>query len=374
MNNFKTKAFKIVSFAFMGFIIILIVVSFGMPNLGRSSSSAKNDFYVAKVGDEIITKSDVARIGQQLKARSKNASDDAIQHRAIEHNIYRKLFMHMMKQYGMYPQGASRSRIIAEYIRSQFPQYFENGKFNIKKFQDDYLNSRRISFSEMEYQIISEYAYNQNYRLFLGFGSMSSNRETEAERMISQTKISIQSAILDEDQIKKIALKKGMISEISIKEKFQKDFKKENTLFSEKRKVVIDKLYNEKKEKIQKDIIKLIMSEKNQNLNYIAAKYRMKKVNLKDFSYSTSFASKSSELAGIEFDERFQQLVAGAGLNTLSTPLIHNGKIYLMVVTQREHPKEDVIHMDNRNTYLFSVFDQMMEAFRNDTDIIRYSG
>lgn len=374
MSSFKTRAFKIASFTFMGFIIILIVISFGMPNLSQSSN--QNDFFVAKVGDEVITKSDVARVGQQLKARNQNASEEIIKRQAIEHNVYRKLFMYMMKQYGMYPRGDSRNKIIAEYIKMHFSKYYENGKFNLKKFRDEYLYSRRITFSEMEHQTISEYAYNLNYRLFLNFGTFSSAKDTESENMINSVKISYTTAFLDEDTIKNYAVQQNLITSKSIKEKFENDYNKDkkNKISYEKRLLVINELYQSNKDQIITTIKDSIKNEKNKSIHYLSAKYRMKTIHINDISYATRPASKSSELAGIEYNDQYQQIVAGIEKNKLSDPVFYNGKIFLFQITDRVLPENDATLTNKRNNYLFTVFDQMMEAIRNDTEIVRYSG
>ncbi len=381
MGNWKNKIFKAFSITFMVFIVILIVVSFGMPDLGVSNVSG--EFYVARVGDEVITVADVSRTREQMKAQYQSAGNDLLMSRAGEQNIYQKLFLHLLKQYGMHPSEKTRKKIIADYIRLQFPQYYgPDGIFNIKKFQDEILFARKLTFSELENSIVSEYAFNQNYRTFLEFSRIGSGREAQAEKILKDTAYSITFGEMDAEAIKNYLLNSQIISEKEIQDEWKassgtpdkdkKNISNTGRITNDEKKVIIEKIFQKNKDAYIKKVMDAISGEKSRNIAIMGMAYKMKITRVKE--YRLDGQGNPPEFSGMETQEEFQKNLVNLEPGSLSTPFYFGGKILVFSPEKKELKNADAPASPGSNNYQFMGFDMMMEGFRKSTDIIRYQG
>ncbi len=381
MGNWKTKIFKAFSITFMVFIVILIVVSFGMPDLSRSNVTGQ--FYVARVGDEVITEADVSRTREQMKAQYQSAGDDLLRSRAEEQNIYQKLFVHLLKQYGMHPSEKTRKKIIADHIRLQFPQYIgEDKTFDFKKFQDEILFARKLTFSELENSIVSEYAFNQNYRTFLEFSHIGSEQEAQAEKILKDTVYSISFGEMDAEAIKNYLANNQIISEKEIQDEWKassgtpvKDKKNvfnAGRITNDEKKVIIEKIFQKNKDVYIKKVMDAISGEKSRNIAIVGMAYKMKITRVKE--YRLDGQGNPPEFSGMETQEEFQKNLVNLEPGSLSAPFYFGGKILVFSPEKKDLKNADAPVSTGSNNYQFMGFDMMMEGFRKSTDIIRYQG
>lgn len=290
------KLFKWVSYAFLVFLVGIIILTFGMPSfIGSAASSEK--FLAAKIADEVITRKEVQNMKNYLtrlpQFQSFASQESFLTKYALDYLVSEKLQEVMQKQSGFYPLTDARHTIIAKYLKENFKEYQTNEGFDFPRFEKEFLKPRRIGFPLIESEAVRDTV--RVNRQLLDKLETASNYELSDMAELQNTKVSYDILVFSPEEKKK-ALKTAMnISENDIQEKFKKDYlskDKNDKLTDLKREAITQAILNEKKSDMEKAWLNKLSQEiKTETLPQLNKKYGGTFVHLHEVPLSSSLAS-----------------------------------------------------------------------------------
>jgi len=227
--NFQNRWLKIASYIFMGFITLIIVLSFGMPDFLGSSAMVTDD-YVAKVGSEVITKRDVAvekrRVMDQYGLNDPGM-ETFIEGQAIETLIRQKVFSVLSREAGFEPVGKAVNVVLASGYKKYFPEFMSTNGFDFKKF-DDYLRKSGRSRIEMDSLIVDSRTLETADTLFRSLAAQSP-LESDVLAELDSLQYSVTIAIFAESDFARYTAQTYSPSESEITAEFESEYIKKDS-------------------------------------------------------------------------------------------------------------------------------------------------
>lgn len=347
--NLQQKAFKIASYIFIAFITLLIILTFGMPDFISSSAGAKQGF-VAEVGDEVITKTQlnrtVARMKQQYNVP--NLPDSLIEGQAIQGLISQKLLTLISHDTGLYPGQDAQTAILARLIKENFPEHIKNGRLDVQSMQK-FLNERNLTISELRTILLNNYVYNQNRRLLNSLNTESPFARA-ADQLLAETTVSLDIIALGKAEKEEMLKKRITISENEIQKKFKDEYLSENkeaTLDKNRREAIKISLRKEKLPDAEKKWqAELQEAVKNGQFNKAIRTTGKLAFKLNNLSLNADPDQKKPEsattLAPLKQSAGYRRFIASAAPGSVSEIIEAEGNIYIIRLISRNTP-EDIV-------------------------------
>lgn len=263
--KFGESLWKWVTYFFITFIILIIVISFGMPQfIGLNAESDKH--IAARIGDEIIVRSELAntvdRVARNPNFKGLAAQRNFLTQYVLNQLISEKLQMTWQKESGFYPLGEGKFTVLANFYKENFPKYQTNSGFDFTRFDKEFLKQRRISRATLENEAFRQTVY-QNQNLLSNFTPVSSYEKNDMASL-ENTTVPLQILSIDQDQ-KKIILKNLLkITDADILARFKKNYLSKNKnekLTQLKREAITQAIINERRASVEKKWMKDLKTE-----------------------------------------------------------------------------------------------------------------
>ncbi len=349
--NLLQHLYKIFSYVFIGFIVVLITLTFGMPDF-VSSSAGSGRYLAAEIGDEVLTKLELSRVKENFirqRYEGKNLPDGfkkSIEEQLFNQLIQNKVNLILLKNIGLYPISRSKKRIMVDYLKENFPSYFTKVSHDFKKFEVEVLRRNQIGYSEFESDVVDGYASQYVLNLLEAVQSFS-NPEKILLWDAKQIQISYQVSIMDQASKNKILKRKSLITEMEIQKKFKSDYlsrDKHAKLTQIKRQAIKDSLYREKKKKLEQDLLQEIReSLKKKSLRGVASHYGLRVYSINKVSLSEKLDDQkpagAPSMAPLEKSSNFRDILTFGKINQTRV-ISEGGKFYLITVTRKLVPNK----------------------------------
>ncbi|RME93230.1 MAG: hypothetical protein D6767_01445 [Candidatus Hydrogenedentota bacterium] len=340
MSETKNVILKWGSYIFMGFLVILITISFGMPNFISTSATADR-FISAYVGDQVITRRELVRVknnyirnrfgGQNLPEMQQKFLESSI----LEQLIFNRIMLIFAREYGFYPGAKARKRIVAKFLKKNHADYLVGSKFDFERFQREFLQPNQLTLSEYE-SILAQEKTLTRLDSTLRSEAPVSDYQILAELQKKETVYSVMVLAITPQKKNELLEKKVRVTPAEIYDRFKKDYlskDKKAKLNKTKREAIEALLKNEKRPKVEKEW----MDSLNQfaqagNIASLQFAAGTQFVTIQDINLSESLNSKkpptAPDLSSLESDDSFLANVFSNNTQTIFGPLRKNGNIF----------------------------------------------
>ncbi len=336
-----SKLYKYVSYIFITFIVLLIIISFGMPTDWMGGDAGQ--FIAAEVDGRKISRRIVAEEKEVIRNQMRNVPDQFLTSQALERAIEKELFRKVSTEAGLYPVGEKASEVKADFIKTNFASYKTENGFNYEKLRKD-LRSRGYQLSNLEKNALRDFAFRKNLQI-LGDITFGSDFDTLEKLRLSQTIVSYRLIAIDKKSKDAIIKKRSRVTSKEINETFKRDYlskDKKAKLTKTKREAIISQLQNKKKGAAETEWFKELKAmATNASLESIARKNAVKVFNLKDVPLSQSLdaakqKSIAASLVALENNETFRTQLFSAPLKKIIGPIRDANAVYLVMITNRK--------------------------------------
>ncbi|MDH5718055.1 MAG: SurA N-terminal domain-containing protein [Spirochaetia bacterium] len=370
--KFSEKLIKIVSYTFISLLVLIIIIAFGMPDfIGQAGLSSQ--FLVAKVDDDIITRKDLTSyIDREYKGRLQGQNippefEEQLKRSALERLINQKLLEKLYKQSGFFPLGTYQNRIIADYLKSEFSSYNTIDGFDFNKFEEEWIKSGRISFTDIKSWALRSFAFEVGQNMLSDMISVNYLESIEKERL-NKIKLSYQIVAIDKQKQDEIIKAKIPISEVDIENKFKTDYLSKDPkaeMTKVKREAIVNALVNERKTDIEKEWKdSLSKYSSDDSLNKIATQNMTKVFSIDNVSPIQNINSvkpqESPNLLPLFESDEFTSVIFSESIGKRIGPIENSGVFYFITITKREIP--DVIDAEK----IMTEKKEIKEYFPND--------
>jgi hypothetical protein len=307
----REKIIKFGTWLFLTFIFLIIVISFGMPDV-IGTSSRVDAYHAARVGNEYLTKAEVAdyqkRIEERMAANLKGLDDknrklfeDMAKSRALDEAIDRKIFTQLLNRAGFVPSGSAEPKILANFYKRQFSEYIVNGKLDRERL-NEFLAPRRLTLEQVGRSMLQEYGPAKAYEILQGI-SYASDYAVLDEARFATTQVSYRIVALDGAAKDKILRAKFAPTEKEIQDKFKAEFLSKDpkaVLDQSKRDSIRATLFNERRAALEKEFLQNLNQAGKASLAQVAALTGARLVAIDDAGLNTELdAKKPKDLAAV---------------------------------------------------------------------------
>ena len=343
--------YKVFSYLFISFIVILITLTFGMPDF-ISSSANPNRYLAARVGDEILTKRQLSQTrenymrqrfkGQELPENFRKQVEDQV----FDQLIQNKVRLILMKDIAFYPINRSKNQIMVNYLRENFPSYFKKTTQEFDKFDEEVLRRNQVSYSELETDVVDGYALEYGNDLFDAIQSFS-----DPEKFLiwdsDQIQISYQVAVLSKEEKNKILKSRVVIPEKEIQKKFKDDYlskDKKAQLTKVKREAIQKALYKKREKEAESELLKEMKSTlKQKSIRQAASQYGIRVYNIRNVSLSSELNEKKESgapsLDGLGRSKAFREFLTFSKENEANV-IVEKSAIYFVNIAKKKVPAD----------------------------------
>ncbi len=349
----REKIIKFGTWLFLMFIFLIIVISFGMPDV-IGTSSRLDAYNAAKVGGEYLTKAEVAdyqkRIEERMAGNLKGLDDknrklfeDMAKSRALDEAIDRKIFTQLLNRAGFVPSGSTEPKILATFYKRQFGEYIVNGKLDMERL-NEFLTPRRLTLEQVGRSMLQEYGPAKAYEMLQGT-SYASDFAILDEARFAGTQNSYRIVALDGAAKDKILRGKFTPSENEIQDKFKAEFQSKDPkaiLDQSKRESIRATLFNERRASLEKDFAQSLNQAGKAGLAQVAAIAGARLIAIDDVGLNTDLDSKKPKdlaavsLAPLSQSEVFVRQRLSAPVGTTIGPVEAGGYTYFFSVAARK--------------------------------------
>lgn len=349
----REKIIKFGTWLFLMFIFLIIVISFGMPDV-IGTSSRLDAYNAAKVGDEYLTKAEVAdyqkRIEERMSANLKGLDDknrklfeDMARSRALDEAIDRKIFTQLLNRAGYVPSSSTEAKILATFYKRQFGEYIVNGKLDLERL-NEFLAPRRLTLDQVSRSMLQEYGPAKAYDMLQGI-SYASDYAILDEARFATTQNSYQIVAIDGAAKDKILRGKFVPTEKEIQEKFKTEFQSKDAkaiLDQPKRDSIRASLFNERRAALEKEFAQSLAQAGKTGIAQVATLASARLVSIAEAGLNADLDSKKpKELAGLSLaplgqSDVFVRQRLSAPLAVTVGPVEAGGYTYFFSVTARK--------------------------------------
>lgn len=349
----REKIVKAGTWTFLAFIFIIIVFSFGMPDVLGTKS--KIDAYnAAKVGSDFLTKGEVAeyqkrleeRMAQNMKGldeKSRKMFEDMTRGRALDEAIDRKVFTQLLSRAGYVPASSTEARVLANFYKKQFSEYIVNGKLDTQRL-NEFLGQRRLSLDQIGRNMLQEYGPAKAYEMLQGASYVSDFAALD-ELQFAATQNSYRIVAIDGAARDKILRGKFNPSEADIQNKFKIEFLSKDpkaVLDNSKRETIKASLFSEKRQALEKEFTQSLTTASKAGIGQVAALAAAKVVAIDDAGLSTDLDSKKGKdsasiaLSPLQQSDIFMRQRLSAPVGQVVGPVDAGGSVYFFTVVNRK--------------------------------------
>ncbi len=349
----REKIVKAGTWTFLAFIFIIIVFSFGMPDVLGTKS--KIDAYnAAKVGSDFLTKGEVAeyqkrledRMSQNMKGldeKSRKMFEDMTRGRALDEAIDRKVFTQLLSRAGFVPASSTEARVLATFYKKQFSEYIVNGKLDTERL-NEFLGQRRMTLDQIGRNMLQEYGPAKAYEMLQGASYVSDFAALD-ELQFASMQNSYRIVAIDGATRDKVLRAKFNASEADIQNKFKVEFLSKDpkaVLDNSKRETIKASLYSEKRHALEKEFTQNLTQASKSGIGQVAALSGGKTVAIDDAGLSADLDSKKGKdnanvaLSPLAQSDIFMRQRLSAPVGQVVGPVDAGGSVYFFTVVSRK--------------------------------------
>ncbi|HNL53034.1 MAG: SurA N-terminal domain-containing protein [Turneriella sp.] len=350
----REKIIKFGTWLFLMFIFIIIVVSFGMPDV-IGTTSRLDAYNAAKVGGEYLTKAEVAdyqkRIEERMSANLKGLDDknrklfeDMAKSRALDEAIDRKIFTQLLNRAGYVPSSSTEPKILATFYKRQFGEYIVNGKLDMERL-NEFLTPRRLTLEQVGRSMLQEYGPAKAYEMLQATAYASDYAILDEARFVT-TQNSYRIVALDGAAKDKILRGKFAPTEKEIQDKFKAEFQSKDPkaiLDQSKRDSIKASLFNERRASLEKEFAQSLNQAGKSGIAQVAALSGARLIAVDDIGLNADLDSKKGKdaaaisLAPLGQSEVFVRQRLSAPVGTTIGPVEAGGYTYFFTVSARKN-------------------------------------
>lgn len=349
----REKIIKFGTWLFLMFIFLIIVVSFGMPDV-IGTSSRLDAYNAAKVGGEYLTKAEVADYQKRIEERmagnlkgldekNRKLFEDMAKSRALDEAIDRKIFTQLLNRAGYVPSSSTEPKILATFYKRQFGEYIVNGKLDMERL-NEFLAPRRLTLDQVGRSMLQEYGPAKAYELLQGI-SYASDYAVLDEARFASTQNSYRIVALDGAAKDKILRGKFNPAEKDIQDKFKTEFLGKDPkaiLDQSKRDSIKASLFNERRASLEKEFAQSLGQAGKAGLAQVAALAGARLIAIDDAGLNADLdAKKPKDLAAISLaplsqSDVFVRQRLSAPIGSTIGPIEAGGYTYFFSVAARK--------------------------------------
>ena len=192
MFDEKSVVSKYVGYILIGFFLLIIILSFGMPDVSGCSTDRTA---IAVVNGQKIHHLDYLRYRDTKFAQFRNQKMDSF---ILDNYILEILLLQKAEKSGFRITEDRISRFVKTSPEFKNPS---SGKFDPEYFQA-ILRSNRLDLVEFQKLITRDFTMN-DYKFFIGTGGASSKEDVLTKNIVDNSSIQIQYSFLSTEEIKK---------------------------------------------------------------------------------------------------------------------------------------------------------------------------
>jgi Skp family chaperone for outer membrane proteins len=350
----REKIIKFGTWLFLTFIFFIIVLSFGMPDV-IGTASRVDAYNAAKVGNEYLTKAEVAdyqkRIEERMAANLKGLDEknrklfeDMAKSRALDEAIDRKIFTQLLNRAGFIPSSSTEPKILATFYKRQFADYIVNGKLDTERL-NEFLKSRRLTLEQVGRSMLQEYGPAKAYEI-LQTTAYASDFAILDEARFATTQISYSIVAIDGAAKDKILRAKFTPTEKEIQDKFKAEFQSKDpkaVLDQSKRDSIKASLFNERRATLEKELFQSLNQAGKSGIAQIAALVGARIITINDAGINTDLDSRKGKdasaiaLAPLTQSDVFIRQRLSAPIGATIGPVEAGGYTYFFSVSARRN-------------------------------------
>ena len=267
MLDSKSKIIKISGYFLIGFFLLIIIISFGMPDFMSRIGMDQNT--VAVINGQKIHRLEYIRFKDNMSRRYKDSQKKDINQFILERMIQSKLEVQLADKLGIQVSDIKIKRTI-----KSIPNFQDkSGTFNGDYFKQ-VLKYSHYNLADY-YKLVNESLMSSELRQMVGIGSSVSPEEVNNEFTIENSQIQIKYCFLSNKDIKKRHKNKITVKENEIDEELRKN-KTEIKDPKTDRKRIKDILEKRKYEKLKNDLIKKINTLADEGSSFLQTAAKLK--------------------------------------------------------------------------------------------------
>jgi hypothetical protein len=379
--NITERLIKFGTYFLFTAIILLIVVSFGMPDFFGASQAAQKGI-VAEVNGEAVTKRDVNRNLDAIKKQFSQFNGAAtglegfLESQAVERSINGKLISSLAEKTGFKPTESSSALVLARIYPQRYPELIKDGRFDFKELQK-MLRRNGQSRTQLE-KLILEAVMNSQFQTIIQSVSPENKINESVNQSIESYSLKAQILYLSLDDFNKSIKKSAKFTDEEINIIFEKEYKKDSqpsTLTETTKSAIQEGLFQKRKSTLINDLL-------------AKSDYSLQKIQTQLKGKTTSFTAKDifsekgpedfKELAELKKINGFINQLGTLELNKVGTPIEHNGKVYLVSINERNITKADPTNEDSAKrkslaiSQMNAAFNTLFRVSREQAVIVRF--
>ena len=349
----REKAVKFGTWIFLVFLFGIIVFSFGMPDF-MGSSSRMDAYNAAKIGNEYLTKAEVAdyqkRIEERMMQNMKGMDEKTVSSSKTWPRAGRsmrpsnaKFFTQILNRAGYVPSSSSEAKILATFYKRQFGEYIVNGKLDTERL-NEFLGQRRMTLDQIGRNILTDYGPQKAYEMLQATSYVSDFAVIDDLRFAA-TQNSFRIVAVDSGSKDKMLRSRFNPSEQEIQDKFKTEFLSKDPkaiLDQPKRDSIRATLFNEKRPALEKDFTAALAAAAKGGIEAVATAAGAPAITLADVGLATDLDSKKGKenaaisLSALSQSDVFVKQRLSAPLNQIVGPVDAGGFTYFFTVTARK--------------------------------------
>jgi hypothetical protein len=212
MFESKSPVIRIGAYIIIGFFTLIIVISFGMPDI--MSKLNMNENVAAIVNGHKIYRIDYIRYRDSMARQLPNADKKEMQDMILTNMIMRRLVIQEAENSGIKVSDDRVMRNIKNFFKDQ------NGKFS-RDYMDRYLISFHMGFTDFFLMIKEDMLLNE-FRQMISIGAGVSPEEIKTDYSIDNSKIQIKYSYISTPELNKRYKDKITVTEKEIDNELQK--------------------------------------------------------------------------------------------------------------------------------------------------------
>ncbi len=367
-NNFSTGIYKAFSYGFISLIVILITLTFGVPDF-ISRNKQPSQSFAAQVANEVITRRELSSATRNylnnIKQNNVNASlRQMIENYMLNQLINAKVFYIMLTHANFGPTKPVENKLVSTYLKEYFPAYFSSTKYNMTLFKTKVLRPNNVSLNTLRQESIVQLTQKIAHNIIDNMDMANHVEQVELARM-SAISLSYQIVFFNKEAKERFLLDKMRITSQEIQDYFDQEQAKDiaksgvkkdlKILTDQRKKNIVTKLKKEKLkgaegawlEEIEKD------AKSKVSLGYVRNKYGLPIIQLAKIPLLASDPKRQNlgEQHKRILNDLYSAKVFRDNALRSTNPEVHiyhiNGQIYWVIVsdsTQAQLPPSSEIY------------------------------
>ncbi len=330
MRKSENPFIKFTGYLLIGFFLLIIILSFGMPDIGLNCGGMEPGT-IAIVNGEKIHTLEYLRYRDTKFSQFKNQKMDNF---ILDNFVLEILLLQEAKKTGIRVTEKQISRFITNTPDFKNPQ---TGKYDPKIFQM-VLNNNRLNFDEFN-KLITKDMTISDFRFLVSTGAAVPSEEIKIKNIVENSKIRIKYAHLAPEQIKKRYSKDILVTE----EEIDNEIKNKNVAITDPetdRIRIKNDLVDKKLEEVKEKIISQIDNSAQKGVSFSTASSILngKTFISEPFKIGEKIkpvADDESAISSIENSKIFINSIMTMPLNSSSSVISSNTGLYIFTPIER---------------------------------------